>query len=253
MVLPEGIQTRLIGSRGDLGSPVSEQTHPRDGMFKGNMAHYLSCGRDALFNIALARTSANVGAPTNILDFACGFGRVARHLRSAFPDAAFTFTDVMPDASAFCAATFSGADKPINKDFSAYAPGREFDLIWVGSLFTHLTEAKSKALIGLLLELTARNGVIVFTSHGRYVRERRKNETWPYAIDAAQYDAMIDQCHSTGYGFTGYNGSADYGISLASLGWWERLLGNIGHAEIVMLRERGWDRHQDVIAVKRSG
>lgn len=239
----------LIASRGLLESPVSETLHDRDGMYKGNISRYLSCGQDALFNIALARASAGAGDPARILDFACGFGRVARHIRAAFPDAEITFTDVMKDASAFCAETFAGRDKPISKDFSGYDPERKFDLTWVGSLFTHLPEEKSAKLINLLLGLTKPGGVIVFTSHGRYIRERRHAGTWPYAIDAEQYDAMISQADTAGYGFVNYKKSADYGISLASLGWWERTISS--QAEIVLLRERGWDRHQDVIAIKR--
>lgn len=230
---------------------VSTELHPGDGMFKGNMRHYLSCGRDALFNILLAQASAKVKDPTKVLDFACGFGRVARHIRAAYPDAEITFTDAMPAATAFCASAFSGRDRPISKDFAGYDPGRSFDLTWVGSLFTHLPEGKSIALVELLFRLTAPGGIVVLTSHGRYVRHRRSKGTWPYAIDAAQYDAMISDAASKGYGFAGYAGSGEYGISLISLGWWEQAIDNLGGSEIVMLREQGWDRHQDTIAFKR--
>lgn len=239
-----------LGIGQETNTFISEELHPGDGMHKGNMQRYLFCGKDALFNIVLAQKSAGVSAPKQILDFACGFGRVARHLRGTFPDAEITFTDAMPDASAFCAATFSGRDCPVRKDFSGYAPERLFDLIWVGSLFTHLPAAKSAVLYDLLFQVMAPEGVLVFTSHGRHVRDRRVRGKWPYAIDASQYDAMIEEANSTGYGFVGYKGSAEYGISLASLAWWERTI-NDSASEVVILRERGWDRHQDVIAVKR--
>lgn len=242
----------LLRDRGVQAAAVCQDIHPGDGMFKGDMRHYLSCGNDALFNISMALASANVPAPARILDFACGFGRVARHLRAAFPDAQFTFTDAMPEASAFCAKSFSGHDLPVRKDFSGYDPGSRFNLIWVGSLFTHLTEDASNKLIALLFSLAAPRGVIVFTSHGRYVRDRRSSGSWPYSIDAMQYDAMIAQAEAGGYGFVGYKGSADYGISLATLGWWERTLERIPDSAIVMLRERGWVHHQDVIAITRQ-
>lgn len=252
MVANTGGLLYLISTRGLTGEQVNEKLHDGDGMFKGNMLRYLSCGKDALFNVAMASVAAGSGEPSRILDFACGFGRVGRHLRAAFPSAEITFTDVMPNASAFCAATFDGRDEPIKKDFSGYEPQRKFDLIWVGSLFTHLPEANSDRLINLLFDITAPGGIIVFTSHGRYIRDRRKKETWPYAIDSIQYDAMINQEEAMGYGFAGYRGSVDYGISLVSLAWWERRLRLIENSEIVMLRERGWDRHQDVIAIRRS-
>lgn len=246
-------QTQLATNPGiglERNVAVSDALHPGDGMHKGNMQRYLSCGHDALCNIVLAQKSAGVSSPKQILDFACGFGRVARHLRVAFPNAEITFTDAMPDASAFCAKTFSGRDRPVQKDFSGYDPERRFDLIWVGSLFTHLPAAKSAVLYDLLFQLMSPGGLLVFTSHGRHVRDRRAKGEWPYAIDESQYDAMIEEADSTGYGFVGYKGSAEYGISLASLAWWERTINGTA-SEMVMLRERGWDRHQDVIAVKR--
>src|SRR5688572_13090072 len=86
----------LIHRRGQVDAEVSDAMHPRDGMLRDNLTHYLSCGRDALLNIALAQASARVGVPARILDFACGFGRVARHLRAAYPNAEITFSDAMP-------------------------------------------------------------------------------------------------------------------------------------------------------------
>lgn len=251
MDIDERFLTRLLRDKGGLDLAVSDELHPRDGMLAGDMAHYLRCGRDALFNIALGQASAGAAEPSRILDFACGFGRVARQLRAAFPSAEITFTDAMPDASAFCAKAFSGRDKPIRKDFEGYNPGGSFDLIWIGSLFTHLPSVKSAELINLLFGLVSPGGVIVFTSHGRHVRDRRSKGKWPYAINASQYDAMIQEASATGYGFVGYEGNSEYGISLASLGWWECALGAINSSEIVLVRERGWDRHQDVIAIKR--
>lgn len=242
----------MVRSGGVLAADnVSKLRHTQDGMYKGDDHHYMSCGRSALFNIALGLVSANAGTPLEILDFACGFGRVARHLRAGFPDARITFTDAMESATAFCAETFGGESLPIRKDFAGYSPARKFDLIWVGSLFTHLPEGKSAELIGLLLQNLSGGGVIVFTSHGRFVQERRNSGKWPYNIDAGQYDRMIQDKENSGYGFVGYGDSEAYGISLVSLGWWERTINSVAKSEVVLLRERGWDRHQDVIAIKK--
>lgn len=244
----------MVRSGGVLAADnVSELRHTRDRMYTGDDRHYMSCGRNALFNIALGLVSANARAPSEILDFACGFGRVARHLRAAFPDARITFTDAMESASAFCAQTFSGESLPIRKDFVGYSPARKFDLIWVGSLFTHLPERKSAELIGLLLQNLSAGGVIVFTSHGRFVQERRSSGKWPYNIDANQYDRMIQDKENSGYGFVGYSDGGDYGISLVSQGWWEQTINSFAKSEVILLRERGWDRHQDVIAIKKLG
>lgn len=246
----------LLADRNWSKLPVSRERHSGDGMFVGDVSHYLSCGQDALFNIALALMSANTGNPRRILDFACGFGRVARYLRAGFPDAEITFTDVMTEASAFCAATFDGRDQPICKDFAGYDPGRWFDLIVVGSLFTHLPADKSMRLLELLLGVTEPGGLIVLTSHGRYITERRASGKWPYGIDAEQYDAMITAAQQSGYGFVNYKGHADYGISLITFDWWMRAIarqGTTDKIELLSLRERGWARHQDVLAIRKTG
>lgn len=231
---------------------VSVARHARDGMYRDDLTHYQRCGRDALRNCALALVSANVGTPRKVLDFACGFGRVARYLRAAFPRADFSFCDAMPDASRFCASMFLGKDRPIAKDFSDFHDQDEYDLIWVGSLFTHLDEKKSAHLLSLLYSALTKHGVLVLTTHGRYVEERRQRGQWPYGIDAAQYDAMIATANTSGYGFAPYQGMLDYGISLTKLGWWDDKIAELSAAEIVLYRDRGWDRHQDVIALMKT-
>lgn len=230
---------------------VSSARHPDDGMYRGNLQHYQGCGRDALRNCALALMSSNAGVPTRIMDFACGFGRVARYLRAAFPKAELCFSDAMAEATSFCASTFRGENRQIAKDFSNFSRNSKFDLIWVGSLFTHLDENKSIVLLRLLYSVLAENGVLVATTHGRYVEARRHKGGWPYAIDAAGYDALIESAVGSGYGFEPYPGMVDYGISLTKFGWWDSQIGGLPGAETVMYRERGWDRHQDVIALAK--
>ena len=69
--------------------------HPEDDMFaksKSGEKEYLAVGRHAITMIETAvKDPANI---SSVLDFACGHGRVARHLASSFPNSHRSFSDI---------------------------------------------------------------------------------------------------------------------------------------------------------------
>src|SRR5436309_14349941 len=109
-------------------------------MWRSDSKYYFEYGETAVRLIRLAMDATGTGqVPThNVLDFPSGHGRVLRTLKAAFPRARLTACDIDHDAVDFCAETF-GAE-PIYSDEDPRAielPG-QYDLIWCGSLFTHL-------------------------------------------------------------------------------------------------------------------
>ena len=107
-------------------------------MYEGHAAGYFSSGYSALFCIRQAVERAGKTSVNSILDFGCGHGRVLRSLAAQFPDATLTALDVNRRGVNFCAKKFGA--KPIysNIDFSNLIFREKFDLICIGSLFTHL-------------------------------------------------------------------------------------------------------------------
>lgn len=99
-----------------------------------------------------------------VLEFACGYGRVSRHLSSFFQD--FTCSDIHTDAVRFLRdqmelnAIMSAANP---KDFS---PRKTFDFIFVLSLFSHLPDHLFGPWLGRLYELLNPGGALLFTTHG---------------------------------------------------------------------------------------
>ena len=237
---------------------VVQEIHPDDGMLGGDLPYYQSVGRDAarLVSTALLQAQRARGGstttPARILDFACGYGRVGRYLRACFPDADIAFSDLASEASAFCARAFSGRQVPVDEEFTGYAPGAPCDLIWVGSLFTHLRPGKSARLFDLLYGLLAPGGLLVMTMCGRYVAARRDKATSLYNLDLGDYDAMVEQARDEGYGFAPYARSPDYGLSVALPRWWQEQAARHAASEVVYFSERGWIRHQDVVAILRT-
>src|SRR5215207_8940972 len=152
-----------MGLEDRLTSTISSN----DGMFDARHPDaYFAVGESALRCVRLALQSAGKPSPARILDFPCGHGRVLRFLAAAFPDAQLTACDIDRDGVDFCTSTFQ-ADGVYSHEVLEKVPlGDGFDLIWVGSLFTHLPQQRWGAFLTFLVERLASDGVLVFTTHG---------------------------------------------------------------------------------------
>lgn len=126
-------------------SNVSLQVHQEDGMCPSNKPnaalHYLRVGLSAIRCINAALDKSHKKKPVqSILDFPCGYGRVLRFLKVRFPSADITVSEIESEALDFCSKEFSVKTLNSNKDFSKLSSPSKFDLIWCGSLFTHIDE-----------------------------------------------------------------------------------------------------------------
>jgi SAM-dependent methyltransferase len=99
-----------------------------------------------------------------ILDLPSGHGRVLRYFRAAFPDALIAACDVDTDAVDFCARSF--AAKPIYStiDIEAIPLEGTYDLIWCGSLFTHIHADQWHALLQLFSAHLSDSGLLTRSS-----------------------------------------------------------------------------------------
>ena len=118
-----------------------------DTMLSGNDGHYLSVGLSALAAVERALDGTE---PRNILDLPCGFGRVTRALRARFSHAAITVSDLDVAGVDFSAREFNARAAYSVRDFRELNLGESYDLIWVGSLMTHLPAAQTKHLLAAL-------------------------------------------------------------------------------------------------------
>ena len=111
---------------------------------------YLSAGLSAVrcIDYVLAR-SAGHNNVRSILDFASGYGRVLRFLKARFPLADITSSDIDPTAVDFCRRAFSVNTIVSSLDFGGISMSNKFDLIWCGSLVTHIDENRAARLLRL--------------------------------------------------------------------------------------------------------
>jgi 2-polyprenyl-3-methyl-5-hydroxy-6-metoxy-1,4-benzoquinol methylase len=88
-------------------------------------------------------------------------------LRAFFPDAHLTACDLDRDAVDFCAAEFNARPVYSHEDIRCVSLDQCFDVIWCGSLFTHLDSQQWPDFLGFFAEHLSPDGVLVFTTHGR--------------------------------------------------------------------------------------
>ncbi len=218
---------------------------PNDTMFGGSPEHYLSVGISAL---RVIEDAARHGPPIRrILDLPSGHGRVTRLLRARYPKAMITTSDIDHDGVAFTASRFGATGIPSDGDFRHLSLAGPFDLIWVGSLLTHMSQLQARQLLDCMVRHMAPGALLIVSSHGEHVADRMRS--WNYGLGTGDVKVVLDQYKRTGYGYRDYSGGTGYGISLIKRGWIEHALDG-SPLRMDAYIERGWDDHQDVIVMR---
>jgi SAM-dependent methyltransferase len=194
----------------------------------------------------LGRDSASVGS---ILDFACGHGRVTRYFRSCFPQAAIMASDVDQAGVKFCADTF-GAEPHISTGGSIEAIdfGKKFDLIWVGSLLTHVDIPEWYRFVDLWQRSLKPGGVLIFTYASTYVRYLARAGEFGN-LDQTALARATQAFDESGFGYMPYKPGGSFGQTLASEQWVANFMSRYPALRSVLHFERGWGARQNVMAV----
>lgn len=234
---------------------VSLRVDPQDGMYQDwGGTYYLSAGLTGVRCVERAVETALGGkAVRSILDFPSGYGRVLRFLRVAFPKAKILASDIHAEALAFCRRVF-GVDTALsNEDFSRMELGRTFDLIWCGSLITHIDEAASLALLQFFHRHLSGGGLCLFSAHGRDTVRRLAENVFSYGLSEPAQQEVLCGYRDAGYGFADYHDRRGYGISAVTR---ERMLAiaqSAGPWEAALYEEQGWDASQDLYGFIKKG
>ena len=228
-------------------SDIDDCIHPNDAM---NNEWYFGVGESAVYNIAAGYLASHLGVVNRVLDLPCGHGRVLRHLIRFFPDAAIDACDLDSDGVRFCQERFHAYPIYSREDLTEVEFPHRYDVIWVGSLFTHLDRQRVRRWMLHLARALTPLGIIVATFHGRW--SEHAHTVAPY-ITADRWDHILSGYQATGFGYSDYEGhghsfiSGSYGVSLAKPEAVVCDVAGIPDTRIYMYQERGWADHQDVI------
>ena len=247
------LQARIPGLK-DISARVNLTVCDRDIMLKKSTTqHYLGTGLSALDSIFTACPEIALRPPQKILDFGCGYGRVLRMLKAAWPHSVTFACDVAPDGLAFCMEHFdvTGFRSQVRPHAVPLAHG--FDLIWVGSLITHLDEDSIMGFISLFRHLLEPGGRMVFTTQGDFVIERLQQGEFHYDLTPDQQKRIVKGYTASGYAYEDYVKSPGYGVSVTSSSWLRPRVEALGRLRYVAHLPRYWDNHQDVWCFQMEG
>jgi SAM-dependent methyltransferase len=230
-------------------SKVDATVSPRETMLGEN---YFWVGASAMEVITAAVHASRLTDVMTILDLPCGHGRVLRHLAAMFPEARIDACDLDEDGVRFCAETFGANPIVSQEDLTAVKFPRKYDLIWIGSLFTHTSQEITEKWLRFLAGQLTDSGIIVATFHGRFAPKLHYHT--PY-IDDAKWALIMDGYVRNGYGYADYDRSqshdfikGSYGLSVAKPSSLVEMVSRIPGIRVHLYKERGWADNHDVIA-----
>lgn len=233
---------------------IDQTISPVDDMFGGNLDYYFRSGLSALDLITEAMVLSGQSEFGRILELPCGGGRVTRHLKAFLPDAKISASDIDAAKQRFVVDQFGADPHPSSADFSGVGSER-FDLIFVGSLLTHLPHGLYLKAVDYFLRSLAPRGVAILTMHGRAAAE----------IACATPDRLIRWRHIAavrarlpfrGFAYVGswrslFSDGVRYGGSFNTASWAVSLMQRRSDVRVLGLKERGWMDLQDVLFVQK--
>jgi hypothetical protein len=212
--------------------------------------HYMYGGRSALKCVVDALLTAEAPLPKTILDFPSAHGRTTRFLKVAFPESELWAGDINVEGVDFCVHYFGAKPFYSSPDLSTVTLPRKFDLIWCGSLASHLPEEQCKALFALLLGSLEDNGILCISTCGRGMQWAHENVF--KTIDEPAYQRICAELNQHSFGFAPYSyiypqyaSNENYGMAFLYPAWMEENVLTPA-IQVLQLREKGWHGAQDV-------
>lgn len=223
-------------------------------VYPGAEDSYFSIGRRALELLVLAQHLCQRSNYINVLDLPCGHGRVMRWIRAQYPHAHITGCDLNRDGVDFCCEQFGAVPVYSEPDLRAVAFERAFDLVWCGSLLTHLPVPVALQTLDALISCASEDAVIVFTTQGRYLSSVLARGEGDFA-DNVDVVSLLEDYRREGAAFQPYyeDPAGRYGLSLLAPTFLTAVLERNPHVIIRAYLEQAWGVQDVVVLYKKSG
>lgn len=217
-------------------------------MFKSGPEHYLASGISAMrcIRAAMDVVGADWDGLSRILDLPCGYGRVMRLLRQACPQVEMTGCEIDAEAVRFCQMEFGAVPVVSEIPISKVVMGDRFDLIWCGSLLTHVDEAAPLGFLRFFRSHLIDGGLCLFTTHGRVPTDWMRSGKVTYGLSDVVRASILAGYDSGNYAYADYPHAENYGISAAVPECMRVLAGQVAGWRECLFLDHGWDDCQDV-------
>ncbi len=223
--------------------PDDDMRHPQD----TDGAHYARVGQSAVTAIGAALHAAgrNFDDVRSCLDMPCGYGRVLRLLAQRIDPARITACDINRQAIRFCATRFGVTPLRSNPDLAHLRLGTH-DLIWCGSLVTHLDEQRAGQLLRAFTAALAPNGIAIVTIQA---------EAPAHGDFAPRHEDIAAALRRHGHFHIPYDGALfEYGHAWHSPQYIDEAFTAASNDTVRLVghQPRGWDEYQDILAFRRE-
>jgi SAM-dependent methyltransferase len=206
---------------------------------------YFEDGEDSCRRFAELCQEHGQGAARTVLEFAAGYGRVARHAHRIMPDVQWTCCDIHPSAVEYARSRMGvegilSSSRPETLDLQ----GRRFDVVFALSFFSHMPHATFGPWLTRLFEAVSPNGLLIFTTHGEVSARNRRRGGLPaeFHQDGHAWYQASDQRDLS---------PSDYGTSYVTFGYVYRLLEHLSGASLIRYQQGWWWTHQDMYILRR--
>lgn len=181
----------------------------------------------------------------SILEFASGYGRVARYAKQVMPQAEWISSDIHSEAVDFLNQKIGISAFPSAHSPSEWLSDRTFDVVFALSFFSHMPDRTFMAWINKLFASVRPEGVLIFTTHGADSIRMMKSGGMDAAFDDRGYfwHPGSDQRDLE---------SSEYGTSAVSLDYVTEIISLVDSAEMVRFQQGFWWNHQDLYIVKKK-
>jgi trans-aconitate methyltransferase len=222
-----------------------------DQMWESGRDWYFSVGESAIDAILRGLSLSWLQTPARILDLPCGHGRVTRQLRRAFPQSQLFVSDLDASGVEFCQATFGATPVFSKAELTDVSLPDNLDVIWIGSLFTHLDEDRTTRWLNYLCRHLSNQGVLVATFHGLWSIDEQRHVPM---INNHAWETIMAGYRQTGFGYERYSefNLGDYGVSLSSAAKILDIATAIEGTRVLAYTERGWANNHDVLVITRN-
>jgi CheY-like chemotaxis protein len=183
----------------------------------------------------------------SILDFGSGAGRVTRWFRAAYPNAQITTADLRERDLDLCVSEFGSTRWVTSTDLQRLEAPQTYDLVWMGSVLTHLSADNSRLLMQKAMDWCNDKGLYVTSFHGRYAYSVRQNQY--YVPDLSKLPEIEKGFETSDYGYADYPDSVGYGVSFTDPSWVISQAKKLP-CRIIAMGERVWDSNHDVLGVQ---
>jgi trans-aconitate methyltransferase len=227
---------------------VSLAIHPNDVMYNSGPSFYPQVGYSGIKAVLTALSLSWLSNITRVMDLPCGHGRVSRHLKAMFPQAEMFYCDIDAEGADFCASTFGGKAIHSEPDLLKVKLPQNLDVIWIGSLFTHLDKRRTELWLRYLTKHLSEHGVLVATFHGYFTE---KNTEMHGGVNEKK---IRKEFQETGFGYSNYTTLKeikDYGLSISKPSAIMDIVDAIPGVRASYI-ERGWANNHDVLVINKN-